>query len=210
MRLNHGRTVTLERYATEMQRGHRNGAGMLAGTSPARSSRLTLEVRANARIYREGILAGLVGATTIALWFFLLDWLHGRPLHTPSILGNLLFNRGESPAGFGAVPISLGLVALFSCVHGLVFAIIGGLVARLLAATECPPHAVVGVLLLFVALDVAFVVPSMLAAQEVYHAVSWPGVMMGNLLASVALGTYLWRRHPKLVNCNRPDHGEAP
>src|SRR5918996_1275284 len=39
-----------------------------------------------ARLYQEGIIAGIVGALTIALWFLLLDTLSGRPLWTPTVV----------------------------------------------------------------------------------------------------------------------------
>ena len=32
-----------------------------------------------ARIYQEGIIAGVIGAATIAVWFFVIDSLSGRP-----------------------------------------------------------------------------------------------------------------------------------
>src|SRR2546428_12207853 len=80
-------------------------------------------------LYQEGLVAGLVGAATIALWFLILDSLSGRPLYTPTVLGTALFRRG------GATPLSeilphLEMVLLFTWVHGLVFGAVGGLVAR--------------------------------------------------------------------------------
>ena len=57
------------------------------------------------RIYDEGIVAGLLGAATIAIWFLILDMIQGRPLYTPTVLGTALFRGGaglaspESPRG---------------------------------------------------------------------------------------------------------------
>ena len=45
-------------------------------------------------VYREGIVAGILGAATIALWFLILDIFSGRPFYTPSLLGSALFHRG--------------------------------------------------------------------------------------------------------------------
>ena len=47
---------------------------------------------------REGIVAGLIGAAVVALWFFVFDILRGRPFFTPGALGSALF-LGSSTAG---------------------------------------------------------------------------------------------------------------
>jgi hypothetical protein len=33
----------------------------------------------------------------------------------------------------------------------------------------------------------------------VLHALAWPSVLVGNLLAAVVLGGYLWHRHPHMA-----------
>ncbi|MEX2282833.1 MAG: hypothetical protein WEE89_10165 [Gemmatimonadota bacterium] len=45
---------------------------------------------------REGILAGIIGAASVAIWFFILDAPQGRLLFTPAALGSgfLLGARG--------------------------------------------------------------------------------------------------------------------
>ena len=43
------------------------------------------------RILREGLIAGLVGAGAVALWFFVIDLLSGRPFFTPAMLGGAVF-----------------------------------------------------------------------------------------------------------------------
>jgi hypothetical protein len=45
-------------------------------------------------VYREGIVAGILGAATIALWFLILDIFSARPFYTPSLLGSAIFHRG--------------------------------------------------------------------------------------------------------------------
>ena len=51
------------------------------------------------RLYQEGMIAGLVGAAIVALWFLILDAFNGRPLYTPTVLGTALFRRA---AGLGS------------------------------------------------------------------------------------------------------------
>jgi len=48
----------------------------------------------SAKLYQEGIVAGLIGAATVAIWFFIADAINGRPLYTPTVLGTALFRGG--------------------------------------------------------------------------------------------------------------------
>src|SRR5207248_1564223 len=83
------------------------------------------------RLYQEGLIAGLVGAATVAVWFLIIDSIQGRPLYTPTVLGAALFHRGAAP-WLDAVP-NLEMVLMFTWVHALALPAI--LVANLLAAT---------------------------------------------------------------------------
>ena len=76
----------------------------------------------------EGILAGVIGAATVAILFLLFDLLEGRALWTPYALGAGLF-RGEIPPP--GTPIEPVFVLAYTVLHGGVFAAIG-----LLAASE--------------------------------------------------------------------------
>jgi hypothetical protein len=149
-------------------------------------------------IYLEGIVAGLLGAATVALWFLALDTIAGRPLHTPTILGTALFRGGRGLASPEAVSVSVEMVVLYTWVHALVFCVIGGVAARLLAVAERQPNAGFGILLLFVVLAFGFLVVALIFAEPILHALTWPAILGGNLLAAVAMGIYFWRRHPDL------------
>lgn len=150
------------------------------------------------RIYLEGIVAGLLGAATVALWFLALDGVAGRPLHTPTLLGTALFRGGTGLASPETVPVSLEMVVLYTWVHALVFCVIGGVAARLLAVAERQPNAGFGILLLFVVLAFGFLVVALIFAEPILQALTWPAILGGNLLAAVAMGVYFWRRHPDL------------
>ena len=71
------------------------------------------------RISTEGIVAGLIGAATVAVWFFILDAIQGRPLYTPTVLGTALFGDASAldaperiQASFGTIAhTALGLLA---------------------------------------------------------------------------------------------------
>lgn len=151
------------------------------------------------RLYQEGIVAGLIGAAAIAVWFLIVDTLKGRPLYTPSVLGTVLFRPGGRLAAPGSLPVSFEMVLVYTWVHGLVFCVIGGIAARLLAAAERKPDLGFGILLLFVVFEFGFLVAAMLFAEALLHALAWQEVLIGNLLAAGAMGAYFWRRHPNLT-----------
>jgi hypothetical protein len=149
-------------------------------------------------VYEEGLVAGLLGAAAIALWFFVLDSVEGQPFRTPTILGTAIFRGGPGLTLPGVVPISFEMVVLYTWVHALVFCVIGGIAARLLAVAERQPNAGFGILLLFVVFEFGFVVVMLLFAEPVLHALTWPAILVGNMLAACAMGAYFWRRHPDL------------
>ena len=158
------------------------------------SSRASRDVT---RLYQEGLVAGLVGAATVALWFLIVDSIQGRPLYTPTILGAALFHRGAAAPWLDTMP-NFEMVLMFTWVHGLAFVVVGGIVARLLALAERQPSAGFGVLMLFVFFEFGFIAAAMLFAAPVLHALAWPAILVANLLAAAAMGGYFWLRHPNL------------
>jgi len=149
-------------------------------------------------VYGEGIVAGILGAATIALWFLIVDTVNGRPLYTPTVLGTALFRGGAGLDQPAALPVSLEMVMQFTFVHALVFAAIGGLAARLLAFAERTANVGFGIVLLFVVFEFGFVAVTTIFAQVVLSSLAWPAVLVGNLLAAAAMGIYFRRRHPNL------------
>jgi hypothetical protein len=149
-------------------------------------------------LHQDGIIAGVIGAAVIALWFLLVDSVQGRPLYTPTVLGTALFRGG---AGLGTpemLPPSMEMVWMFTWVHGLLFVAIGGIASWLLALAERDPDYGFGILLLFVFFQFGFFVAAMVFAASLLQAISAPAVLVGNLLASAAMAAYFWRRHPRL------------
>jgi hypothetical protein len=150
------------------------------------------------RLYQEGLIAGLVGAATVALWFLIIDVFQGRPLYTPTVLGAALFGRGAGLPPPDTGP-DLGMVLMFTWVHGLAFVVVGGIVARLLAVAEGRPSAGFGILMLFVLFEFGFIAVAMLFAQPVLRALAWPAILVANLLAAATMGGYFRLRHPNLI-----------
>lgn len=159
---------------------------------------VTASTSDTARLYQEGIIAGVIGATTVAVWFLILDAIGGRPLYTPTVLGTALFGRGERLVSPETLSVSLPMVAMFTWVHGLVFAALGGVASRLLGMAEKNPNLGFGILLLFVVFECGFTVAAMLFAAPVLQALTWPAVLVANVLAAAAMAGYFRLRHPTL------------
>lgn len=151
-----------------------------------------------ARLYREGMIAGVVGALAIALWFLVLDTLSGRPLWTPTVLGTVLFRGGAGLATPETLGVSAEMVLMFTWVHGLVFVALGGLVARLLGHVERHPSSGFGVLLLFVIFQFGFIVAATIFAAPVLRLLSPWSILVANLLAAAAMTAYFRGCHPGL------------
>lgn len=170
-------------------------SGREAAAAPHRPTARESEL---SNVYGEGIVAGLLGAATIALWFLIVDTLSGRPLYTPNLLGTAVFRGGAGLDHAAALPTSFEMVVLFTWVHALVFAAIGGLAARLLAFAEHTANVGFGIVLLFVVFEFGFVAVTMIFAEDVLSSLAWPAVLVGNILAAAVMGAYFWRRHPNL------------
>ena len=83
------------------------------------------------RYLRDGIIAGLIGAAIVAVWFLIYDAARGYPFRTPSLLGAAALQGLRDP---GSVTVSPGLVAQYTVLHGVVFAMVGILIAFLIVS----------------------------------------------------------------------------
>ena len=149
-------------------------------------------------LYQEGMIAGVLGALAVAVWFLVLDGLSGRPFWTPTVLGTALFRGGAGLTAPEGVPVSSEMVLMFSWVHGMVFAGLGGVAARLLGYAERHPSVGFGVLLLFVVFQFGFIAVATIVAEPVLHVLSAWSILIANLLAAAVMAAFLWRRHPTL------------
>jgi hypothetical protein len=142
-------------------------------------------------VWREGVIAGCIGATVVAVWFLIFDLARGKPLLTPALLGAVVFSGARSPTG---VEISAGPILGYTVLHGLAFIAFGVVAAHLVAASEREPTLLVAVAILFASFEVFFLALEGALGQSVFGAlVSW-SVLIGNFLAAVAmLGYFLWR-----------------
>lgn len=149
----------------------------------------------------EGIVSGLIGAVTIALWFLLADSLQGRPFYTPSVLGTAMFSilqGGWSASHELSVQVSFWMVLTFSIIHGITLLGFGLLCAWLLDLAERDGMYAFNVAFLMVFFALGFTFLNMILAGVVLNALSITDIMIAHLLAVATMGTYYWRRHAHL------------
>lgn len=147
-------------------------------------------------VLREGIVAGSLGAASVAVWFFLIDLIVSYPFATPYTLGRALFGRLGQPVSSAAeMPLVLG----YTIFHFAAFIAVGILVALIVRRAETEPTLLAGALILFVVFEVAFHgLLSAFGSIPVLGTLAWYNVAIGNLIAAVVMGTYIWKRHPEL------------
>ncbi len=143
---------------------------------------------------REGIYAGAVGATAIAIWFLIIDTIAGKPFYTPKLLGSAVI----SVLGKAMPDSSFTQVAGYTLFHYALFALIGIIVVAVVHQSERTPAILAGLLILFVALQLGMYVLSALLKESPLGTMAWSQLFIANLLASAAMGWVIWKRHPKL------------
>ena len=152
-------------------------------------------VLAQKRVFREGSIAGLVGAWTVAMWFFMVDMGRGQPFFTPGALGSALFLGSTDPT---AVSISVATVAGFSIVHLGIFFALGFVAAAIAGYAEDTPPLLLAAVMLFLAFMAFFMGLMALTAEFLLSALAWWAIVVGIFLSTAAMGAYLWMKHPKL------------
>jgi hypothetical protein len=142
---------------------------------------------------REGVSAGLIGATAIAIWFGILDAFAGNLLGTPKMLGAslaTLFSPGTAPDAATAF-------VLYTVFHFAMFVGIGLLFAWVVSIAERTPSAMIGFIGLFVIFEVGWVGWTTVLAQG-FGQLTWLQVFIANLIGAAAMGYYMYRQHPEL------------
>lgn len=136
-----------------------------------------------------------IGGGTLGLFFFVVDAIAGQPLHTPMVLGSILF-QGTAAAQVGEVDINI--VAGYTFVHFAAFAVIGvfaSLLAHAADHAEDPATLVaIGIFGLELAsfVGLAFVFPGAISELGVAR------IALANVLAGGCIAWYLVRYRHRL------------
>ena len=148
------------------------------------------------RTVREGVVAGLIGAAAVAIWFFVLDVVAGRPFGTPARLGESVASLFGGIGGGSAAFYVVG----YTVFHVIAFCLSGIVMSAVVNKAEDEPSLLFGLLILFVAFEIAWYgMTAILARDEAYGPLAWYQVMIANLIAATVMGVYLFRKHPLLA-----------
>jgi len=145
---------------------------------------------------REGILAGIIGATAIVVWFAVIDIVSGQPFHTPDILGaGLISILGKPPM----MPDTTGIhVLIYTVFHYVAFALVGILIAVVVHQSSRTPAVLAGALVAFVAFQLGAIGITTLFTETRLGGMAWYQIFLANLLATALMFWFMWRRHPQL------------
>jgi hypothetical protein len=131
------------------------------------------------RIVPRGVVAGLVGAAVMAAWFLAVDLARGVPFGTPAfVAGALLGGDGE---------VAAAPVALYTLIHFLAFMVVGTLLSAMLRWVPVNAPVLLGAVAGFLLFDAVFYGSILATGANVVNELGWPQVLIGNVLAGVAL-----------------------
>ena len=146
-------------------------------------------------VMRDGVIAGLLGATAVALWFLGVDTLYAHPLATPAALGRGLLRLFGPPGGEGM----LTFVVSYTIFHYVAFSMAGILLSVIVNWARSQPTVLAGAMMLFVAFEIGFYALSAALQESPFlGTLGWGQVASGNLVAALVMGGYMWRAHPEL------------
>lgn len=146
---------------------------------------------------REGLLAGLLGAVLVAIWFLAVDTVAGRPLFTPAALGSAMLGGARSA---GDVEVTALPILGYTTIHVFAFLLTGLVAAALFAAAEEVSEVVLlGGVLLFGVFEVFSIGLLAIVSQWLIDALAWWNIAIANFIAAAGMGIFLMRRHPKLM-----------
>jgi MFS family permease len=142
--------------------------------------------------FKRGAVAGLLGAATVAVWFFILDIVAGHPLQTPAALGSsVLFGKS-------AIEMSARVIIAYTVFHLAAFLLAGLLFVWITERIERRPSFMLFALL-FVILGEALAVATLASyAQWGLGSLGVWSVTIANILAIAVMGWYIWATHPTL------------
>ncbi len=142
----------------------------------------------------ETFFCGGVGGAAIVLFFLAVDVMAGRPLHTPSLVGSVLY-LGADPAAVEGV--SLTAVSLASLAHLAGFSVLGFVASIMVRRVEEKSGGsfAVPTFALLAVLEGASLVVFGVIRPELGAAVGHGLIFGANLLSAVAMVAFLRQAH---------------
>ena len=143
----------------------------------------------------EGTVAGVLGATAVAVFFLIVDYARGRPFLVPAGLGHALLHA----MGLARSERMFAHVAAYTVFHYAAFIALGIAAAALLRRAEREPMLMAAGFLIFAVLEIVFyLLGAIISEASSLGMPAWYFVAGGNMLAAIVMGVYFWRAHPTL------------
>jgi hypothetical protein len=125
-------------------------------------------------VSRQGLILGLITATTTWLWVAAVDGINGRPFHTFGVLGG---------------------VAGFTIVHYILNIAYASAVVAIARGTTRTPSLIIGAIFGFIVLEIAFGMVSTILSQTGLGGQSWVAIFGGSLIGAAIMFALLIRSY---------------
>ncbi|NOT10061.1 MAG: hypothetical protein HOP28_17855 [Gemmatimonadales bacterium] len=153
-------------------------------------------------LLREGLVAGGLGAAAVAVWFLITDFAQGRPLSTPSILGQVVLFGITDPA---VSPVQTGPLIAYTLLHVGAFILFGIAVTHLFHLAMTSALARFALVAVGVVFELFFFMLTFMLFAGTSYLFPWWSVLVANTLALLAMGYYLVGRHQGLRHSFRQE-----
>ena len=143
----------------------------------------------------DAFFGGGIAGSAIAVFFLVADFLEGRALHTPALMGTALFDRTAQTATDVA---GLDMVAYFSVLHFATFALLAVALSYLCRRSRLVEgHVLVMAALVFAVLTGLILVADWLAMPGVVSSLGYGRVLLANAITGFALAVFMkWSHVP--------------
>ncbi|MGQ0701535.1 MAG: hypothetical protein ACT4PM_00200, partial [Gemmatimonadales bacterium] len=131
----------------------------------------------------------------VAVWFLITDVIQGRPLSTPSVLGQVILYGITTPEVY---PPQTGPVVAYTFLHVGAFVIFGIVLTELVHLAMSSPLVRFGLMIVAVCFEVFFVIMTFAVFSATRYLFPWWSVLAANTLSLAGMGLFLARRHPGL------------
>lgn len=143
----------------------------------------------------EGIVTGLVGAVTVAVWFLVVDLLAGSPLHTPAALASAVL-LGAADAS--EIEVNVGVMAAYSILHLSAFIAVGVAFSWLAQRLYGAPAFAARALIVLLLMEGLFIGSVGMASGWIVQELGWVTILVANGLAVTGMSGWIWQHNPDL------------
>jgi len=148
------------------------------------------------RIAEDGVMAGIIAAAVVAVWFLVLDIARGQPFLTPSLLGSVLF-LGKTVEE--AQTLNTVMVFAYTGLHGLAFLTTGVIASWMVAVFARNPQFGLVLILVFLLFESVLFGLEVTVVPSLVGALGAVSVGVANLLGAAAMFWYLLVRRPEAL-----------